>query len=120
MTAPLQPLRIPPGWQVTYNIFYEVDPSPDTMEWFNESMMLGIASIDGQYFIDLAFHPEDDHDGLFFLEFLHSDSPKHKRPNRRKWTSIGGGKIPTRAEVVKQIEEFMLQPAKTDGLTTNE
>ncbi|MCR9119249.1 MAG: hypothetical protein NXI22_20135 [bacterium] len=103
----LQPLRIPPHWRVTFNIFFEVDPTPDTMEWFNESMMLGILSDDGRYCIDLTFHPEDDPTGSYSVGFLRAlGNPKANR-EPVEWECLGGGEFTSRLEVVATIERFM-------------
>ena len=86
----LQPIRIPPLWNVTHNTWFEVDPTPETMEWFNESMMLGIQSSDGQYFIDLTFTPENDPNGNFLPVFYKRDESKSKNA-LNAWIPIGGG-----------------------------
>lgn len=40
-TPPLQPLRIPAGWLVTYNDFREADPSPRAIDagWLREDLL---------------------------------------------------------------------------------
>lgn len=103
----LQPLRIPPRWRVTYNIFFEVDPSPETMEWFNESMMLGILSDDGRYFIDLSFRPEDDPAGSFCVAFVRAVGNIKPGAEPDDWDEIGGANFQSRGDAVAAIEEFM-------------
>lgn len=101
----LQPIRIPPNWRVTYNIWFEVDPAPETMEWFNESMMLGIQSDDRRYFIDLAFAPEDDPSGRFLVTFYAQDD--RQASNSDDARVIGGGEFRERLDALQSIEHFM-------------
>ena len=70
------------------------------MDWFNKSMMLGIESDDGRYFVDMNFYPEDNPDGQYCVAFYdqsESDAPK----------PLGGGDHTERLAAVAEIEEFM-------------
>lgn len=102
----LQPIRVPPHWRVTYNIWFEVDPSPDTMDWFSESMMLGVHSDDGRYAIDLTFSPELDPNGTFNVTFYECDTSKTKK-HSDAWSPIGGNDFSCRLDALKSIEQFM-------------
>jgi len=63
-------------------------------------MMLGIASDDGRYFVDMMFYPEDSPDGKYCVALY--DQSDREAPN-----PIGGGDHTNRLSAVAEIEEFM-------------
>ncbi|GGI11621.1 hypothetical protein [Gottfriedia solisilvae] len=70
----LQPLRIPSGWEVTYNTFLEIDPSniKQDEEWFmifTESLFQAIYK-SRNILIDLGWYPEGDPNGNFGIELI--------------------------------------------------
>lgn len=70
----LQPLRIPSGWEVTYNTFLEIDPSniKQDEEWFmifTESLFQAIHK-SRNILIDLGWYPEGDPKGNFGIELI--------------------------------------------------
>jgi hypothetical protein len=58
---PLQPLRIPCDWLVSYNTFCEVDPSPalgdNAWMWFKEDL-LQMFNERRQRLLDLGWYPD--------------------------------------------------------------
>ena len=72
ITPPLQPLRIPSGWCITYNQFFAVDPD-DTIEayegiWWNFTEdMLQLHDHAQTCLIDLGWYPSARPDGTFRL-----------------------------------------------------
>jgi fibronectin type 3 domain-containing protein len=64
--VPLQPLRIPTGWLVTYNDgLYEIDPRPDAIPSEDRRLifkedMLQMKHIRTDRLLDLGWYPEGD------------------------------------------------------------
>ncbi|MDE6591850.1 MAG: hypothetical protein K2K57_02145 [Oscillospiraceae bacterium] len=76
-TFELQPLRIPGGWNVKYNMFSEYDPDKDGAEYFyelNEDLM---QLKNKNMLIDLGWYPEGDIKGSYKLVLVDTvkDSP---------------------------------------------
>lgn len=68
--CPLQPLRISGGWQITLSTFYQLPLTPETLEWFNASVLIGGVHRQGERCFDCAFLPEDDPSGEFVLSLM--------------------------------------------------
>jgi hypothetical protein len=66
MDVPLQPLRIPTGWSVTFNDgLYEIDPSPDAVPadkhlWFFKEDMLQMQDPHHNRVLDVGWFPSGD------------------------------------------------------------
>lgn len=76
---PLQPLRITGGWQITLSTFHQLPLTPETLEWFDASVLIGGVHRQGERCFDCAFLPEDDPSGEFVLSLMtypqdHSDT----------------------------------------------
>lgn len=66
-TFELQPLRIPAGWKITYNMFSEYDPEKDSSEYSYE-LCEDLLQLENQnLLIDLGWYPEGDIEGSYKL-----------------------------------------------------
>jgi hypothetical protein len=74
-----QPLRIPAGWTVSYNSFYEVDPGSDTYieglpngnAWGLSSQdLLQISNSHYDVLVDLGWVPDEDPNGSFVVQVI--------------------------------------------------
>ena len=71
---PLQPLRIPSGWTVDFNDFYEVEPTFKTYDdsaWNFKEDMLQIKHERFRLLVDLGWYPTARSTGGFGLRLLH-------------------------------------------------
>jgi len=75
--VPLQPLRIPAGWEVQWNILAELEPTPENVagKRFGGDASFYALHTSRPFFIDVAWRPEDDPEGCFVLLVLHSTGP---------------------------------------------
>ncbi|WP_051507254.1 hypothetical protein [Saccharibacillus sacchari] len=64
----LQPLRIPSGWRVEVNELREIDPSPETMDWFYGSILLSVLHRHLGYELYVRWEPEGDPSGCYVLQ----------------------------------------------------
>ena len=73
---PLQPLRIPAGWKVEWNTFFEVEPkfkSHDQMSWnFGEDMLLITNDWIG-ITVEMGWYPSNRSPGIFRLVAIRND-----------------------------------------------
>jgi hypothetical protein len=117
MQLSLQPLRIPPGWQVEWNTFWELDPSPETIAHFTGSSLLLLTNPRARYAIDLEWRPEEDVNGIYRLRLLTAAwilTPTGRRdkraPLRFDWDRpLCSVETRSRGEVVERIEAWMRQ-----------
>gem|GEM_PF-502093 len=75
----LQPLRIVAGWTIQWNTLMEVDPSPETIHFFDGSSLLLMHNVHLSRSIELCWRPEMDPDGCFQLLVLNC----HKELNAK-------------------------------------
>ena len=103
----LQPLRIPAGWKVDYNILTEFDPLPENMEFFYGEWLFGATHSRNQVGIEVHFEPEGDPGGEYVVDFFryHNVNPKPAIDTRQE--SIQCVSTSSRIDVVRMIEEFM-------------
>ncbi|QDH21688.1 hypothetical protein [Saccharibacillus brassicae] len=71
----LLPLRIPSGWEVSYNSLTEMDPSQqktdDENVWFNFTEdLLQVKHTKFGILLDVGWYPERDPDGYYGLELI--------------------------------------------------
>ena len=66
-TFELQPLRIPAGWFVSYNMFSEYDPDTDGEEYCFELCEDMLQLKNENLLIDLGWYPEGDIKGYYKL-----------------------------------------------------
>lgn len=108
---PLQPLRVPGGWHITVNTLFEVDPGPDTMEWFSSALLLWGHCRDSGYCFNSHFEPEDDPQGEFVLELGKVAYDRHGKAVHGSETCLGEFRTRSRAAFVARVERFMREPA---------
>lgn len=73
----LQPLRIPSGWLVSYNKFYQVEPGDELGEdawmWFSQDLLQLVNQRWGRL-LDLGWYPDGDvANGSFRIEMYVGD-----------------------------------------------
>ncbi len=108
LDAILQPLKITPGWCVGYNIFTELDPSPDTAEYFYGSVLFSAMNRRKKSEIELYFEPEGDPNGKYILNlFLHKMDPSKKDFDYNSGKLIQTIASQSRAEIIEAMERFM-------------
>jgi len=81
----LQPIRVPSGWTITINNFFEVELTPETNDWFTSSVLLGGVRRSSGHCFDSRVEPEGDPDGEFVIDLLkieydHKGKPVKKTP----------------------------------------
>jgi hypothetical protein len=83
---PLQPLKIPTGWNIVCNQFFDIEPGediyinglPDGDAWelFLQDMLL-IHSNNKQLQLDLGWQPEADPSGKYILTLIRNEDWSH-------------------------------------------
>lgn len=66
----LQPLKIPAGWLVDWNLLTDTDPTEDTTHEFTGSSLLLISSPTRLKAIDVSWRPEGDINGAYQLQVI--------------------------------------------------
>lgn len=107
---PLQPLRVPAGWHLSVNTLFEVDPAPNTMQWFSSALLLWGHCRASGYCFNSHFEPEDDPDGQFVLELARVAYDRQGRAVKGSDIFLGEHRTRSRAEFVALVERFMLLP----------
>lgn len=107
---PLQPLRIPPGWEVVLNRFHELDPTfhseDDAWSYFSQDM-LWIVQRGGKLGIDLDWLPDHAKSGRFVLSVVRL-WPERERPPYDPWTRpLNRLETRSRRKVVGAIEKWL-------------
>jgi hypothetical protein len=106
----LQPLRIMGGWTVGKNLFYELDPAPETIKhFFSESCMFSAANQRAGLGIDMHFYPETSTDGEFVIVYSQTDRVR-ARKREADWTKAEVKciwKTKSRVQAATEIERFM-------------
>lgn len=67
----LQPLKIPSGWSVDWNLLTDTDPTEDTIHEFTGSSLLLISSYTRLKAIDVSWRPEGDMNGAYQLQVIY-------------------------------------------------
>ena len=109
----LQPLRITAGWCIEWNLFYEVDPSKETMHYLDSSSLLHLENHQLMRAINLDFKPEKDVNGDFYLRVINLT----KIINKKGHINYEGDwenpyfelKSKNRLEIVQEIERLVVQ-----------
>ncbi len=109
----LQPLRISAGWNVEWNLFYEVDPSEENMHYLDSSSLLHLNNYGLMRALDLDFKPENDVNGSFCLRVINLtkvENPKTKQIEYDgDWENLYFEfKSKNRLEIVKEIEKLLI------------
>lgn len=102
ITAPLQPLRIEPGWTISYNEFLEADldtdENPNTWAMRKQDLFQATQKKRNRL-LDLGWYPEQEVDGAFRLQVYEGDftgTQLHEFSSRN------------RLEVVAEMERLFL------------
>ena len=110
----LQPLRISGGWNVEWNLFYEVNPSEETIDYLDSSSLLHLNNYQLMRAINLDFRPENDINGYFYLRVL--NLTKVENTKTKKIDYVGDWenlyfelKSKNRLEIVKEIERLVVE-----------
>jgi hypothetical protein len=116
----LQPLRITASWHVEWNLFYEVDPSEETMHYLDDSSLLHLNNYSLMRAINLDFRPENDVNGYFYLRVI--NLTKVENPRNKKISYDGDWEnlyfeftSKSRIEIVKEIERLMRETPPFKG-----
>lgn len=109
----LQPLRIEAGWEITYNLFYEIDPTIGFENYFDGSSLLMLRNNNRKKIIDICWRPELDLNGHYQLEVLNFIENFNSKAN--EFDIIPNWEEPylsfqtkSRVELVEKLEELML------------
>jgi hypothetical protein len=110
----LQPLRISAGWNIEWNLFYEVDPSENTIHYLDSSSLLHLNNYCLMRAINLDFRPENDVNGHFYLRVLNLTkkvSLKNKKVSYdADWENLYFElKSKNRLEIVNEIERLVIE-----------
>lgn len=108
----LQPLRIEAGWLVSYNQFYQVDPTSGNEHYFEGSSLLMLENNARLKLIDVQWRPELNLNGeyqLKVLNYVEAFNPKTKiYQNDPDWERpFLSYTTKSRTELVGKLEELM-------------
>jgi hypothetical protein len=105
----LQALRIPSGWHISSNMFFEIDPTEENIDWFYSGSLFCATNNCCKRTIDLEYQPEDDPTGEFILSFLEITgwTQASRRKRRPEYQIIEEFSSRSRIEIVEKIEQFM-------------
>ena len=112
--GPLQSLKIPTGWTVTWNQFYDIEPNSniyldglpdgDVWELFLQDL-LQLKHFNKNIILDLGWTPEANPEGSYLLQVIADED----------WsTPIVVYKSKNKSEVVGKIDDLLLKIASGD------
>jgi len=109
----LQPLRIGAGWNIEWNLFYEIDPSENTMHYLDSSSLLHLNNYHLMRAINLDFRPENDVNGYFYLRVIHLTAEENLKTKKIDYTGDWENlyfefSSKNRLEIVKEIERLVV------------
>jgi hypothetical protein len=107
----LQPLRIPAGWRIDYNIFTEAEATFENMGYFYGEWLLLASHAADKVGIELRYVPEGDPDGQFVLEHYRVQQVQSGQPNQ---VLIEEVLAKSKSDVVLAIERMMSTPTNLD------
>ena len=109
----LQPLRIISGWNVEWNLFYEVDPTEETMHYLDASSLLHLNNKINTKAINLEWRPENDVNGNYILRVINLIEVVSKKGVTNfegDWENLHFElRSKNRLEIVKEIERLVVQ-----------
>ncbi|CAG0935870.1 hypothetical protein TFLX_04721 [Thermoflexales bacterium] len=111
---PLQPLRIPAGWHVAYNQFFDIEPDMTAEAysgswWYFSEDMLQLKHAEWKLLLDLGWYPESRPEGNFKIYLVQLMDDVEEMPDA--WESpLATFSSPSRQEIVKTIEAWLLKP----------
>ncbi|MBW1294170.1 hypothetical protein [Aquimarina litoralis] len=109
----LQPLRIPAGWKVNWNLFYEQDINEENRLFeFSSSTLLSISNTQKNKNIELSWYPKGDLNGKYILEVYHLVEKYNAK--KKKTEKVPESLLPelsfenkNRQEIVDKIEALV-------------
>ncbi|HKK74749.1 MAG TPA: hypothetical protein VJ953_06745 [Saprospiraceae bacterium] len=109
----LQALRIPPGWTIDWNTFYEVDPEEGKEAFFEGSSLLQMSNAQLKKIIDLEWRPESDLNGCYQLRvinFIENYNPRtHQYDRDTDWEAPHlTFSTRSRLKLVQKLEELFI------------
>lgn len=110
----LQPLRIPTGWHVAYNQFFDVDPDLSVeaysgVWWDFKEDMLQLTHSHYRVLVDLGWYPEHQPEGSFKLVLIQLTDDKEDMPEA--WSHpIATYRSQSRQTIVATIEAWLHDP----------
>lgn len=120
MLEPLQTLRIPAGWRISWNTLFELDPTDENVRrgFFGGSSLFNAVHEGLRLRLDLAWQPEDDPAGEYRLTVEYAPWPRTASGRRRKDLPVEFNAESTvvahefctrdRAELVRELEAALV------------
>ena len=108
----LQPLRIPSGWTVSWNVMPDFDPTRDSISEFGSSSLIMLYNRSANRLIDVCWHPENDFSGAFFLKVVNRletfNRKTHSFDGNADWDNPVIEYITScKKEVIERLEEIL-------------
>lgn len=102
----LQPLRVPGGWRVDVNALQELDPSPETIDWFYGSILF--SAIHRHLGLELHVHweAEGDPSGSYVLQRYRLQFEKNADRAIAGYL-VDEQRIADRRRLVERMENYM-------------
>ncbi|MDG1715656.1 hypothetical protein [Lacinutrix sp.] len=109
----LQPLKIPSGWTVEWNLLTETDPTTETIHEFTGSSLLLINSSTRLKAIDVSWRPEANLNGAYQLQVICMLPNFNKKTNTMEYSGLWETPeleftTKNRLELVKKINQLLL------------
>ncbi|WP_336354956.1 hypothetical protein [Pseudomonas granadensis] len=105
----LQPIRVPSGWTITINNLFEVELTPETIDWFSSSVLIGGVRRSTGHCFDTRVEPEGDPSGDFVIDMLTIQYDKTGEPIRGSENFLGEFRTKSKIAFIEKIEEFMIE-----------
>lgn len=105
----LQPVRVPSGWTITINNLFEVELTPENVDWFTSSVLIGGVRRSTGHCFDSRLEPEGDPDGEFVIEFLEIQYDHKGKPVKNSEVLLSEFRTYSKAEFIGKIESFMIE-----------
>ncbi|WP_338804602.1 hypothetical protein WDV76_04400 [Xenorhabdus griffiniae] len=102
----LQPLRIPSGWSIDINNFYEFEPTEENIEWYFGSVLIGGCQKSTGLSFDSRYEPEGKPFGDFILVYQKIEFDKRGRV--KNVTVLKVKKTKDKSEFINMLEHFMI------------
>ena len=109
----LQPLKIPSGWTVEWNLLTETDPTTETIHEFTGSSLLLINSSTRLKAIDVSWRPEANLNGAYQLQVICMLPNFNEKTNTMEYSGLWDTPeleftTKNRLELVKKINQLLL------------
>ncbi|EIX6435699.1 hypothetical protein MKU92_004733 [Salmonella enterica] len=101
----IQRLRIPTGWDISINNFYEVDPVDEFIEYFYGSVLISGDNKNMGLSFDSRYEPEGTPDGYFILVMQKNEYDK--KGKIKNVTVLDVKRTKKREVFIKYLEGFM-------------